>query len=66
MKKLWIILSLLALSGMLCSAQAAREKFVCGDYVYAIGRAEGYEGTAVITEYIGSDAHVVIPSELDG
>jgi len=50
---------------MFCSAQAAKEEFICGDYVYAIGRAEGYAGTAVVTEYIGSDAHVVIPYELD-
>ena len=48
---------------------SADEMIVSGDFEYYISPEtahEDYRGTVVITKYLGNDAEVVIPSEIDG
>ncbi len=47
----------------------ADEMIVSGDFEYYISpdtAHEDYRGTVVITKYLGNDAEVVVPSEIDG
>lgn len=58
MKKLCLILCLLL--ALVCAAAA--EEITCGDYTYTLLN----DGTAKITGYTGSNAHLILPAELDG
>ncbi|MBQ6175242.1 MAG: leucine-rich repeat protein [Clostridia bacterium] len=60
-RRLWRAIAL-CVAVCLCGCAAAE---TCGDFVYEKVAADGAEH-AVITGYTGSDAVVVIPSELDG
>lgn len=51
------------------TALAEDDVLVSGDFEYYISPEtahEDYRGTVVITKYLGNDAEVVIPSEIDG
>lgn len=51
------------------TALAEDEVLISGDFEYYISPEtahEDYRGTVVITKYLGNDAEVVIPSEIDG
>ena len=60
-KFLCLLLALTLVLGLAATVSAGENRITSGDWTYRL-----VEGKAVILDYTGTDAHVVVPAELDG